>query len=231
MIKADCRERLTAADFDFVRQTLARTSGDAVSLADLLIEPETRDAVLDHPRLVQSLLENGAPLSISPQLYFYILIRHVLQPAGLRERCVSDYVASLLERFSRTAQLRSPDGRGGPVQYLSDMLLALQHASPSQAFFIRAHAGNYALFLTGIFPELVQRRAQRGAPDVSYYEEMGRANFRSVATHEVARSCALSGIFETLAEAFHEIRLALNRLADSLLHLDGAPAPAGMVFG
>ena len=54
---------------------------------------------------------------------------------------------------------------------------------------------------------------------------MGRSSFKAVARHQLARSCALTGIFDALAEDFHEVRLALNRLADSLIHLGDDPAP------
>ena len=225
MIKANCRERFTAADFHFVVQTLARSERDSVSLVELLTDADTRDSVLDSPRLVESVLTSGAPLSISPQLYFYILLRHVLKETGLHDRRVCDYLASLLETFSQTARLRSPaDGAANPVQYVSDMLIALRHASSAQSFLIRAHVGNYSLFITGIFHDTVQSRSQRGAPDVQFYEEVGRSNFRVAAGHEVARSWELSGVFEMLSSGFHEARLALNRLSTSLLHLDAAPA-------
>lgn len=225
MIKANCRERFTAADFEFVVQTLARSERDSVSLVELLTDAEARDSILDNPRLVESVLAQDGTLGISPQLYFYVLIRHVLQSTGLTDRRVSDYLASLLETFSQTARLKSPaDGTANPVQYVSDMLIALRHASPAQTFLIRAHVGNYALFITGIFHETVERRSRRGAPDLDFYEEVGSASFKGVATHEVARSCALGGVFESLADGFHEARLALNRLSDSLLHLDSGPA-------
>lgn len=226
MIKANCRERFTAADFDFVVRTLSRSERDSVNLVDLLTDAEARDAVLDSPRLVESLLADGTPLTISPQLYFYVLLRHVLKNTGFGDRDVSDYLASLLETFSQTARMRSPaDGHTSPIQYVSDMLIALRNASPAQSFLIRAHVGNYSLFITGIFHETVEHRSQRGAPDMSYYEDLGRSNFRVAAGHQVARTCALSEVFEQLADGFRDIRLALNRLADSLLHLDNAIAP------
>jgi hypothetical protein len=59
---------------------------------------------------------------------------------------------------------------------------------------------------------------------VSFYEDLGRSNFKVAADHQVARSCDLTSVFKTLAEGFHEVRLALNTLADQLLHLDG-PTP------
>jgi hypothetical protein len=226
MIKANCRERFTAADFDFVVRTLSRSPRDSVTLVDLLTDEEVRDSILDSPRLVESLLADGAPLTISPQLYFYILLRHVLKDTGLGDRNVSDYLASLLETFSHTARMRSPaDGHTSPIQYVSDMLIALRTASPAQSFLIRAHVGNYSLFITGIFHETVQHRAERGAPDLSYYEDLGRSNYRVAAGHQVARTCALSEVFEKLADGFRDIRLALNHLSDSLLHLDNSTAP------
>jgi hypothetical protein len=226
MIKANCRERFTAADFDFVVKTLSRTERDSVNLVELLTDAEARDSILDSPRLVESVLAGDAPLTISPQLYFYVLLRHVLKETGLNDRNVSDYLASLLETFSQTARMKSPaDGQSNPIQYVSDMLIALRNASPVQTFLIRAHVGNYSLFITGLFHETVQSRSQRGAPDVSFYEDVGRSNFRVAAGHQVARSCALTGVFEILADGFHDVRLALNRLSDSLIHLDGAPTP------
>ena len=226
MIKANCRDRFTAADFDFVVKALAASEKDSVSLVELLTDEDARDSILDHPRLFKTILEDGAPLSISPQLYFYILIRHVLKETGLTDRSMSDYVASLLETFSQTARMKSPaDGRATPIQYVSDMLVALQTATPSQTFLIRAHVGNYALFIAGIFPATVQSRAERGAPDVGFYEGVGSANYKAAANHQAARSASLTGVYERLSESFHDVRLALNRLSDSLIHLDGGHAP------
>ncbi len=220
MITANCRDRFTAADFDFVVGTLASSERDSVNLVELLTDSEARDSILDHPRLFQTILERGEPLSISPQLYFYILSRHVLKETGINDRGMSDYVASLLETFSQTARMKSPaDGRATPIQYVSDMLVALQTATPSQTFLIRAHVGNYALFITGIFHDNVQCRAERGAPDVDFYEGVGSANYRAAAGHRVARSAALTEIYERLADRFHDVRLALNRLSDSLIHV------------
>jgi hypothetical protein len=45
-----------------------------------------------------------------------------------------------------------------------------------------------------------------------------------VAAHAAARRCELSDVYEELADRFHEVRLALNRLSDSLLNLDDTPA-------
>jgi hypothetical protein len=99
-------------------------------------------------------------------------------------------------------------------------MLALRNASPVQTFLIRAHVGNYSLFLSGIFPGTVQARSERGAPAFSYYEDMGAMNYKVVAGHAYARAADLGEIYSALAEQFHSVRLALNRLSDSLLNID-----------
>ncbi len=221
MVQANCRTRFTAADFDFIVRTLARSQRDSVSLVKLLTDADTLDALLDHEALVDGILSQNGHLAISPQLYFYVLTRRVLRRAGIEDRPLCDYLASLLEEFSRTAALRSPAGAAsrGTV-YLSDLLLALREANPTQAFFLRARLGDHALFLTGIFHESIERRrVRRGAPGCSFYEAMGRESYRAVAQHEVARHRGLTDVFTGLAEQFHEVRLALNQLADRLFNL------------
>ena len=226
MIQPNCRARFTGEDFSFIVHTLAKNSRTAVSLVELLTDEETRDQILDHDELARAVLENPYNLTISPQFYFYVLARLVLKRSGIEDRVLADYVAALLEKFSQMRQLRSPV-ENLESGYLSDMLLALKSASPYQAFLIRAHVGNYALFISGIFHENIAHRSQRGAPDCLFYENMGRSSFQAVATHDVARRYELTALFQKLANQFHECRLALNRLADELVDLgDNRLSPA-----
>jgi hypothetical protein len=230
MIRANCRARFTATDFDFVVRTLARSQSDHVSLVDLLSNEETRDSVLDHPRLMEAILSNPGQLRISSQFYFYVLARHVLRQAGIVDRKLCDYIGSLLETFSRMSglvALENADSRSR--QYLSDILIALKQATPEQAFLLRAHAGNYSLFISGIFHENTQRRSLRGAPDITFYEQVGRTNYQMVASHATARRCELNDVYEGLADRFHDVRLALNELSDRLLSLDDAGAGALLI--
>src|SRR5207247_10378715 len=155
MVQANCRARFTAADFDFIVRTLALSQTDQVSLVDLLSDVETRDSILDHPRLVEAILCNCGHLRISSQFYFYVLARHVLQQGGIGDRKLCDYVASLLEAFSRANRMQmSGEMDDRAHQYISDMLIALTRATPEQAFLLWAHVGNYSLFMSGIFHEL-----------------------------------------------------------------------------
>ncbi len=239
MVRANCRARFTAADFDFIVRTLARSQTDQVSLVDLLSDVETRDSILDHPRLVDAILNHCGHLRISSQFYFYVLARHVLQQGGIGDRKLCDYIASLLETFSRASRMQvlqtparcaesaTADSSCGE-QYISDILIALNRATPEQAYLLRAHIGNYSLFISGIFHPAVagQRRSLRGGPDLEFYEQVGRTNYQLVASHAAARRCELDDVFEGLADRFRDVRLALNQLSDRLLNLDD-PAAAG----
>lgn len=230
MVRANCRERFTAADFDFVVRTLARSPNESVSLVDLLSDNEARDSVLDNPRLIDAILSNAGNLRISSQFYFYVLARHVLKQAGIADRKLSDYVGSLLEAFS-LASLRPPHTPNERAQqYISDMLIALTRATPEQAFLIRAHVGNYSLFISGIFHENAQRRSTRGGPNLRFYEQIGSRNFEIVADNPTARRCELNDVFESLADRFHDVRMALNHLAEELINLDD-DANAPRIFG
>jgi hypothetical protein len=191
-----------------------------VSLVDLLSDSNTRDEVLDHPRLVDAILSNAGQLRISSQFYFYVLARHVLRQAGIADRKLSDYVGSLLETFSR-ANVQAPHTQDDRAQqYISDMLIALTRATPEQAFLIRAHVGNYSLFISGIFHENAQRRSARGGPDLRFYEQIGSRNYSLVASDRTAKRCELDDVFEGLADRFHDVRVALNHLAEELINLD-----------
>lgn len=218
MIQPNCRARFTAEDFSFIVRTLSRNERQAVSLVDLLTDTEIRDEILDHETLIRAVLENPGNLTISQQFYFYILARLALKRSGIDDRRLADYVAALLEKFSRSRQLHAPI-ENLEAYYLSDLLLALKGATPYQSFLIRAHVGNYSLFITGIFHESIERRSKRGAPNCSFYEDMGRTNFHALASHHMAKRFELSILFETLADRFHECRVALNRLAEEFVDL------------
>lgn len=225
MIHPICRIRLTADDFDFIVRALDAKGSGAASLHKLLTDHETRDSLLEHDVLASAILESPDRLSISPHLFFYVMSRRVLRETKVASRDASDYIASLLEAFSRSgcAEPKNPETRED-LRYVSDMLMALSKSSPQEAFVLRANMGNYALFVSGLFAENIEKRARRGAPDVSFYEQMGTSSFEAAADHRDAMRLDLHGIYREIAEGFHEARLALNDLAKRILHMDTAPS-------
>jgi hypothetical protein len=171
--------------------------------------------------LFRALLEQTGCLRVSNHFYFYVLVRNVLRRAGIQDRAVADYVAEMLTEYSRIEQSRCiVPGQTNPLDYFFEMLAALRTADERTTFLLRAHIGNHSLFLSGVFPERIRFRAEsKGFPNLKYYQEVGRTNFRVASDHRLAQRYELAPIFHTLAENFEPARRALNDLSERIFSL------------
>ncbi|MFQ5603270.1 MAG: hypothetical protein ACE5HS_08370 [bacterium] len=227
MIKANCRKKFTKEDFEFIAHTLGKDHKNKAAVAKLLTDDESRDDILDHELLFDSLNQQTGFSKISPYLYFYLLTRKVFKERDLDDRNLADYVASMLAEFCSLKRAMSIS-RDHPksYQYLTDMMIDFVEASSFEAFLLRSHIGNYTLLLTGIFPDYIYRKSTYGrkAPGFEYYEEMGRSSYRWAAKHKLAVKYRLVEILSNLAQQFRLVRLALNNLSDNYLTLNEHPA-------
>ncbi|GGK64186.1 hypothetical protein ACD591_01220 [Rufibacter glacialis] len=223
MVLANCRAQFTASDFEFVAKVLSK-KGSQVSLVELLSDPECRDEMLDDEALAKALYSRQGQVAVSQQLYFYVLTRMALRRQGIEDRELADYVGALLWQFSTVQRMHSPHEKlPHQFHYIVEMLEALATASAAEAFLIRVHMGNYALFLSGMFRAWIERRQQRGAPDFSFYEEIGRTSFKTAAHHKLASQLELAQIYHQLADGFRYARLALNELSSQVWNPDAEP--------
>src|ERR1044071_4925846 len=221
MIQPNCRIQFAAEDIDFILSVLGQKIGTAECLIKLLADEDSRDLILDDEALFHALLERRGCLKVSSRFYFYILVRQVFRRSDIQDRAVADYVSEVLAEFARAERARCLiPGQGGPLDYFFEMLAALKTADDRTSFFIRAHIGNYSLFLSGVFPGRIRFRSEaRGFPDLKYYEGLGRTQYRMASDHRLARRYELSEVLGTLAERFGTTRLALNDIADRLFSL------------
>ena len=221
LIQPNCRVQFAAEDIDFILSVLGKKLGTAECLIQLLADEESRDLILDDEELFHQLLERGGCLRVSTQFYFYILVRNVFRRSGIQNRQVADYVSEVLSEFARAerAECVVPGG-AAPLNYLFEMLTALKTADDRTAFLIRAHIGNYSLFLSGVFPERIRfREGARGFPGISYYEGLGRAQYGMASDHRLAQRYQLTDVLNTLSDRFTTTRLALNDIADRLFSI------------
>jgi hypothetical protein len=223
MIQPNCRIQFAAEDVDFILSVLGRRIGNAKCLVKLLADEGTRDLILDDEALLHALLERRGCLRVSSRFYFYILVRNVFRQSKIEDRSVADYVAEVLAEFARAERMRCVvPGQNDTFDYFFEMLAALRKADERTSFYIRAHIGNYSLFLSGVFPERIRFRAEaRGFPDVKYYDALGRAQYRAAGDHRLAQRYELAPIFNTLSERFETTRLALNDIAERLFSIGG----------
>src|SRR5436309_3365233 len=217
----NCRVQFTSEDIEFIVAALGPRTGSTETLVRLLADEEARDLILDDESLFRALIEQRGCLRVSTHFYFYVLVRHVFKRSGLEDRVIADYVAEVLAEHSRLENTRCVvPGRPEPLEYFFEMLAVAQTADDHTGFYIRTHIGNHSLFLSGIFPERIRYRAEyKGAPDLKYYEELGRTNYRVASDHRLARRYDLAAVFDTLSGRFRVTRLALNELTDRLLSI------------
>ena len=232
VIQANCRIQFTAEDIDFIVATLGKKASDAQCLVALLADEASRDAVLDDETLFRAVLEFPGCLRVSDHLYFYVIVRHVLRRSSITNRAVADYVAEVLCEFSRIERTRClVRGKSEPVDYLFEMLAALESADERTSFYLRTHIGNHSLFWSGIFPERIRYRAERrGSPGMKYYEALGQTHFRVASDHRLAERYSLAPILSTLAEHFKTTRLALNDVAERILSIGDDDPPPEMLL-
>ena len=226
MIQAQARDKLSQNDITFIVNALCRKGERESTLLNLLADPEMRDEMLDHPQLFQYLLQYRKPTFISPILYFYILLRKALKDNKIDHREVTDYLACLLTEFVQAGRAHRINSHATKeYHYLVDLMQDLIECKSDQTFYIHSHLGNYALFLTGIFPDYISHRVKHHppSPNFSYYEQVGSSNYQIASQYTAAQQYQLSEIYSILGCQFKRIRLALNHFSDSYLALDKNP--------
>lgn len=192
-------------------------SGDAGlrSGAEARIAAEGLDVLLDDPRVLNGVLTQSN-LSASPRLVFYVLIRHALLERGITDRLTADYLASLVLTFGeRNRAYRISEDSPEEFHYLVDLLRRHSEGDSRDAFLVCSHMGNYALWVTGLFPDFIHERVyRRGAPSLGYYEEVGASGFSAAARSREAKEFGLAELFLTVSRDFPVLREVLNHLAD-----------------
>ena len=180
---------------------------------------EGPDALLDAPELLERLLAVRTMLVPSEPLFLYVLVRHTLRTAGVEDRALADYLATLIAEFGRRDRAWRVDWNDDEQhRYLVDILADLESTDGERRFRVMAHLGNYALWLAGLFPDYIAaRRLRKGGPDLSYYDALGRRGFGLASDHALAGQFGLSEVFRSAAELFPSVRSALNGMSDRVL--------------
>ncbi|HXT14626.1 MAG TPA: hypothetical protein VN706_03300 [Gemmatimonadaceae bacterium] len=218
MILADTRHRLTRNDAQLAARLLAAECGEPLEQLESRLADEGINAILDDPRLPGAMLRDPRGAHASFPLFAYVLIRHTLRRMGEDDRGLADYVSAVLIHFGfRDRAHRVADSDDEVYHALAQLAADLDDPDARRSFLVRTHLGNYALWLSGIFPDYIEhRRWRRGGPDLEYYEEMGRRGFQLAADHQLAEEHGLTTLYSNAAERFGLLRQALNGVSDAL---------------
>ena len=219
MILANLRERLTAADVEFVVRVLSQ--GEArrrIQCEEALLDGGL-DGLLDRPELFALLRDSPDLGSPSPELFVCVAVRETLRRVGVTDSRLSNYVAALLHEFGlRDRAYRISPHDDQVYRYVADIIADIDQESGKRRFMLQAHLGNFTLWLSGVFPDRIAHRKHRmGGPDVDYYEAMGTRGFRQAASHHLAHDLDVADVYERAADSFPALRIGLNRLSDNVL--------------
>jgi len=218
MILGNVRASLTRNDAQLALRLISRGSATELESAEEVLRGSGIDALLDDPRLLPALLESRLGMNVSLPLFCYVVVRCALRSAGENDRALADYVAAILLHFgARGRAERIAESDDQTYDTVSALLGEVDGSDARRTFLVRQHLGNYALWLCGLYPDLIeQRRWRRGGPDLEYYEEMGRRGFQLAADHRIAQEHGLDALFREVADRFPRVRVALNGVSDTL---------------
>ena len=218
MIAASVRSSLSADDMRLAVELLASSEAERVRLSQKAMD-EGPDTLWDDPRLMGALLKSRDLLRPSPALFYYALLRRLLLELGVDDRAVTDYCAAMVLAFGRGNRAwRIGEHDENEYAYLVDLVDEAGRATGERQFQVRVHLGNFSLWLTGIFPDYIAARATRkGAPNLPYYEALGRNGFLAASDSRLAETYGLEDVLRTAGERFPLLRMALNRMSDTVL--------------
>ncbi len=219
MIVANVRSQLTREDVALALALVAQHGSEARAQSEEALRDRGVDALLDDPLLLAGLLETPRGARASLPLFAYVLVRQALLRSGERDRVLADYAAAIVLHFGlRDRARRVADADDDTFDTLAGLIAATEGPDPRRNFLVMAHLGNYALWLSGMFPDhIASRRHRRGGPDLDYFEQMGRRGFTLAAEHRLANEFGLGMLFALAAERFPVVRVALNRISDAAL--------------
>ncbi|UCF19326.1 MAG: hypothetical protein JSU87_15570 [Gemmatimonadota bacterium] len=217
MIVPNVRASFGSGEIELLLRLLERETKRGRRYWERRLGVEGVDSLLDRPESFSGIMAGVGVSAMSPKLAFYIMVRHTLLDSGLDDRNIADYIATLLVEFAvegRAFRIARYDDK--TYQYLVDLVCDLEgENSERRQFLLRAHLGNYSLWLSGLFPDYVAARVRRrGAPGLNYYDDVGAAGYRLASECELAGRFDLAGTYRFMASEFRLVRRALNRFSD-----------------
>lgn len=219
MVNGNVRDSLTRDDAQLALRLITRGSEDALRAAEAVLREGGIDALLDDRRLAPSLIESRAGMHASLPLFFCAVVRDALAAVDEHDHGLADYVADILIQFTgggRSERIAQHDDQ--TYDTLTALVAEVDAPDARRSFLVRQHLGNFALWSSGLFPDRIEdRRWRRGGPGLEYYDELGRRGFALAAEHRLAKEHGMRTVFEHAAERFVKLRVALNRVSDTLL--------------
>lgn len=158
------------------------------------------------------------------ELFSSLVERTFYRRLGMGEPEVSRYIANVLVDFThRDSIYRIRDARGKPLEEVAEMLVegdvSLNATSFDREREVHKHIGDFTLFWTGVYPEMIRffRSSSRRDHLVDYVEQ-GRKSYQIASTFQFGAYAGeapvlrrLSDEFEVCMHGLHLVREEMDR--------------------
>jgi hypothetical protein len=152
---------------------------------------------------------------------------------GLHDPDVTGYVAHLLCEFSEAENLyKVRDHLGHPVEELEALMLEADPVHGNAASFdaeraIRKYIGDYALFVSGMYPEAMVPGSRRRGPKPSLHEliRAGKESYFIVSQFNLFEYEQEAPLFARLSDGFERCILGLSLVREDLNKRKSQPPP------
>jgi hypothetical protein len=122
---------------------------------------------------------------------------------GVADPPLVDYIAELLVRFVRSDDLYPVRSlRGQRLMQVSDMLAEAQHREGPARQQVHRHIGDFTLFWTGVYPEVVDALRRGNKDALIDYRQQGKRAYWIASTIPVEKETPPPDVLKRLSEQF-----------------------------
>lgn len=150
---------------------------------------------------------------------------------GLNDPGVTGYVARLLCEFSQASNLyKVRDAAGHPLDELDALLEAADPVHGSAPSFdaeraVRKHIGDYALFVSGMYPEALRGRHRSTPASLDELVRTGKQSYYIVSQFNLFEYEQEAPLFARLSDWFERCILGLTLVRNDLQRRKALPPP------
>ena len=142
---------------------------------------------------------------------------------GIHDASITRYVAHLLCEFSEAEKLyKVKDEHGKPIHGLDEMVTAADPVHGTAASFdteraVRKHIGDYALFVSGMYPESMDPyRRRHGQQSFEELVQVGKQSYYIVSQFDLEEYAEEAPMFARLSQWFDRCIYGLRLVRDDL---------------
>ena len=160
------------------------------------------------------------PRSLLRRYFAGLTEQTFLASLGVVDPALVDYLSEMLCRFIRMDEVyrfRGADGR--PLEEVADMILAAEGlpAEGRTRREIHRHVGDFTLFWTGLYPDLLKRMRPRARHDFFVdYCAQGKRSYRIAGSFEEAPFREEAPVLRRLSDEFELCAFGLSKVRGEL---------------